>query len=84
MLEKKIPKYIIGDTEIPSDSDEGNSDEENSDEEALKKIQMKKILVKKILAKKILMKKNKIFSTYINITKKLPDYRRNYYVAHKK
>ena len=31
--EKKIPKYIIDDIEISSDSDEDNSDEENSDEE---------------------------------------------------
>ena len=31
--EKKIPKYIIDDTEISSDSDEKNSDEKNSSEE---------------------------------------------------
>ena len=31
--EKEIPKYIIGDTEIYSDSDRDNSDEENSNEE---------------------------------------------------
>ena len=31
--EKKIPKYIIDNIEIPSDSDRENSDEENSDEE---------------------------------------------------
>ena len=31
--EKKIPKYIIDDVEISSDSDRENSDEENSDEE---------------------------------------------------
>ena len=30
--EKKIPKYIIDDVEICSDSDEESSDEENSDE----------------------------------------------------
>ena len=30
---KKIPKYIIDDIEISSDSDEENSNEENSDEE---------------------------------------------------
>ena len=35
-LEKKIPKYIIGDIEIPSDSDEENSQEEI----LIKKIQM--------------------------------------------
>ena len=29
--EKKIPKYIIDDIEIPSDSDKENSDEENYD-----------------------------------------------------
>ena len=29
--EKKIPKYIIDDSEISSDSDRENSDEENSD-----------------------------------------------------
>ena len=32
--EKKIPKYIIDDTEVSSDSDRENSDEENSDEES--------------------------------------------------
>ena len=31
--EKKIPKYIIDDIEISSDSHRENSDEENSDEE---------------------------------------------------
>ena len=31
--EKKIPKYIIDDIEISSDSDRENSDEENSDKE---------------------------------------------------
>ena len=31
--EKKIPKYIIDDIEISSDSDRENSDEKNSDEE---------------------------------------------------
>ena len=31
--EKKIPKYIIVDIEISSDSDRENSDEENSDKE---------------------------------------------------
>ena len=30
--EKKIPKYIIEDIEISSDSNKENSDEENSDE----------------------------------------------------
>ena len=29
---KKIPKYIIDNTEISSDTDRENSDEENSDE----------------------------------------------------
>ena len=48
--EKKIPKYIIDNIEISSDSDkensaednsdEDNSDEENSDEEILEKIQI--------------------------------------------
>ena len=33
LKENKIPKYIIDDIEISSDSDRGNSDEENSDEE---------------------------------------------------
>ena len=46
LKKKKIPKYIINNIEIPSDSDKENSDEENSD---------KKILTKKILIKKILM-----------------------------
>ena len=31
--EKKIPKYIIDDTEISSDSNRKNSDEENSNED---------------------------------------------------
>ena len=31
--EKKIPKYIIDDIEISSDSDRENSDEENFDKE---------------------------------------------------
>ena len=31
--EKRIPKYIIDDIEISSDSDRENSDEENSDKE---------------------------------------------------
>ena len=31
--EKKIPKYIIDNIEISSDSDRENSDQENSDEE---------------------------------------------------
>ena len=43
--EKKIPKYIIDNIEMFSDSDkensdEGNSDEENSDEEILEQIQI--------------------------------------------
>ena len=42
--EKKIPKYIIDDIEISSDSDRENSDEENFDEKTL----IKKILMKKI------------------------------------
>ena len=32
-VKKKIPKYIIDDIEIFSDSDRENSDEENSDKE---------------------------------------------------
>ena len=32
MKEKKIPKYIIDNIEISSDSDEENPDEESSDE----------------------------------------------------
>ena len=31
--EKKIPRYIIDNIEISSDSDRENSDEENSDED---------------------------------------------------
>ena len=31
--EKKIPKYIIDDTEISSDSNKKNSDEENTNED---------------------------------------------------
>ena len=34
---KKIPKYIIDDIEVSSNSDRENSDEENSDKENLKK-----------------------------------------------
>ena len=37
--EKKIPKYIIDDIEISSDSNKENSDEQNSDEENFKKYQ---------------------------------------------
>ena len=33
ITEKKVPKYIIDNIEISSDSDRENSDEENSDEE---------------------------------------------------
>ena len=33
LLKKKIPKYIIDDIEISSDSDRENSDEENFDKE---------------------------------------------------
>ena len=39
---KKIPKYIIDDLEISSDSDEKNSNEENSDQKILEKFQIKK------------------------------------------
>ena len=47
--EKKIPKYIIDNIEISSDSNE---------EILMKKIQMKKMLMKKILiSKEILLKK---------------------------
>ena len=45
---------------------------------------MNEILVEKILVKIFLMPKINFFSTYINIMKKLPDYKRNYYLAHKK
>ena len=43
--EKKIPKYIIDNIEISSDSDRGNSDEQNSDKETSdkKKGWMKKV-----------------------------------------
>ena len=34
LKKKKIPKYIIDDIEISSDSNRENSDEENSDEES--------------------------------------------------
>ena len=34
--EKKMPKYIIDDLEISSDSDRENSDEENSSDEVYK------------------------------------------------
>ena len=41
---KKIPKHIIGDIEIPLDSDRENSDEESLIEKVLiKKFPMKKI-----------------------------------------
>ena len=66
--ERKIHNYITDDLEISFDSDE----------EILDKIQIKKILMKKILVKKkILMKRSKYY-------RKLPDYRRNYYLTHKK
>ena len=51
--EKKIPKYIIDDIEISSDSDRENSEEKI----VIKKLLMNKILMKKIPMKKILMKK---------------------------
>ena len=43
--EKKIPKYIIDNIGISSDSDRGNSDEQNSDKETSdkKKGWMKKV-----------------------------------------
>ena len=39
---KKIPKYIIDDLEISSDSDEKNSNEENSDQKIVENFQIKK------------------------------------------
>ena len=53
--EKKIPKYIIDNIEISSDSDRENSDEEHSDEEnsCEKNFSEEKILMNKILMKKI-------------------------------
>ena len=56
--EKRIPKYIIDDIEISSDSDEENSVEE---------ILMKNLIWRKILMKKILVKKINFF---FNIYKK--------------
>ena len=47
--EKKIPRYIIDDTEVSSDSNEENSDEGT----LLKKFRWRKILI----MKKILMRK---------------------------
>ena len=77
--EKKIPKYIIDDIEISSDSDkensnEDNSDKKNSDEEVLEKIQIKKNNDEgdssgEDSSKKISDDKNFFFSTYINIMK---------------
>ena len=42
--EKRIPKYIIDDTKISSDSDTENSDEESSDEENQKDTNITQIL----------------------------------------
>ena len=50
--EKKIPKYIIDDIEVSSDSNEENSAE---------KILMKKLIRRNILMKKILVKKVNFF-----------------------
>ena len=50
--EKKIPKYIIDDIEVSSDSNEENSAE---------KILMKKLIWRNILMKKILVKKINFF-----------------------
>ena len=50
--EKKIPKYIIDDIEVSSDSNEENSAE---------KILMKKLIRRNILMKKILVKKINFF-----------------------
>ena len=56
--EKKIPKYIIDNIEISSDSDRGNSDEENSDRETSDEQNSDKETSDK---KKGWMKKKKIF-----------------------
>ena len=53
--EKMLPKYIIDNIEISSDSDR----EILMKKILIKKILMKKLLMKKILIKKILMKKIK-------------------------
>ena len=55
-FKKKIPRYIIDDIEISSDSDRENSEEKI----VIKKLLMNKILMKKIPMKKI-EKKNYIF-----------------------
>ena len=52
--EQKIPKYVIDDTEICSDSDQENSDEENSNKETFSEENSnKEIFYKKIMMKKI-------------------------------
>ena len=84
---KKIPKYIIDNIEIFSDSEEGNSDEDNSDEEnydeeILEKIQIKKNSDEEDSSEEDSSEENsdekKIYY------QKLPDYRRNYDLTHKK
>ena len=50
----------------------------------LKKIKQRKILMKKILVKNILMKKINFFFYIHKYYQKLTDYRRNYYLTHKK
>ena len=87
--EKKIPKYIIDDIEISSDSDkensnEDNSDEKNSDEEVLEKIQIKKNNHEgdssgEDSSKKISDDKNFFFFYIYKYHEKLSDYKRNYY-----
>ena len=74
MLLKKIPKYIIDDLEIFSDSDIERSDEENLFEKSRwKKILIiEKILIrkfwKKFGSKKILMRKlNRYFQNLLNL-----------------
>ena len=80
--EKKIPKYIIDNIEIFSDSEEGNSDEDNYDEEILEQIQIKKNSDEEDSSEEDSSEENsdekKIYY------QKLPDYRRNYDLTHKK
>ena len=61
LKKKKIPKYIIDNIKISSDSDRENSDKENSDKE---NSLMKKTLMKKILVKKIKKYFHNFFSIY--------------------
>ena len=65
--EKKIPKYIIDDIKISSDSDRENSDEQNSDEETSDESNSG-LLMRKLKLKKLTKIFFKNFVLYIKMT----------------